>query len=161
PRGLAFASTQACIAWMRASRLMKSICKARMPKSRLRSADGREGVGSGMAGILRGGWPFECISRRNPGPEKATGTNQARRMPVSRPCCVAAKRPVEGPETGERGRGDGRERSLVKWRANDVEAVFPGRLLPALFFLAVLFPAPPLERPLFFLPVASGGSGPA
>ena len=36
PSGLSLAKTQAFIAATRASRLMKSICKARMPKSRLR-----------------------------------------------------------------------------------------------------------------------------
>ena len=38
PRGLALSRTQACMAAIRASRVMKSICSARMPNSRLRSA---------------------------------------------------------------------------------------------------------------------------
>src|SRR5579884_989501 len=40
PRGFALSSTQACMAAIRASRPMKSICSARMPRSRLRSVAG-------------------------------------------------------------------------------------------------------------------------
>src|SRR5438309_1585496 len=37
PSALVFSSTQACMALTRASRVMKSICRARMPNRRLRS----------------------------------------------------------------------------------------------------------------------------
>src|SRR5208337_609278 len=55
PNGLAFSSTQAFIPLTRASRLTKSIYKARMPKSRLRSAAGWSGVASGMVRDLFAG----------------------------------------------------------------------------------------------------------
>ena len=47
PRGLSLSMIQAFIARSRASRETNSICTARTPNSRLRSALGRAGVGSG------------------------------------------------------------------------------------------------------------------
>src|SRR5262249_25249050 len=61
PRDFALSRTQALMAAMRASRPIKSICKARMPKRRLRSDAGREGGGAGM------GWASSRGGRGPPG----------------------------------------------------------------------------------------------